>query len=152
MCPRPQGGIDVVESQNVPNWKGPLRITEYESFWTRSINAGENIDIPAVGQVCFRGVLFPLLRAHAGPPGRDNEPDHKKVQAANPTGCEQQDWSGQGHVRERQLCLSTCLSENPGPGERCSLEPFGCLHHCCQATKAGVWDDVFLGQEDPDSP
>lgn len=49
----------------------------------------------------------------------------KGASSKAPTGCEQQDWSGQGGVRERQLWVSTCLSENWGSGEKCSLKPFG---------------------------
>lgn len=74
----------IMESQEMLSWKGPLRIIDSESFWTRSINTGENTDIPAVGQVCFRGGLFSLQRARVGPPGRDNRPDQGKVQAAKP--------------------------------------------------------------------
>lgn len=76
----------------------------------------------------------------------------KGASSKTPAGCEQQDWSGQGRVRERQLWVSTCLSENRGPGERCSLKPFGVSPSLCQATKAGVWEGVILQQEDPDSP
>lgn len=71
-------------SQNMPAWKRPLRIIESGSFWTRSINTGGNTHLPAVGQVCFRGGLLSLLRACVGPPGRDNRPDQKRVQAAKP--------------------------------------------------------------------
>lgn len=87
VCPRPQRGIDAVQPQNHRiGWVGkdPLRVIESDSLWTGSINSGENTAIPAVGQVCFRGVLLPLLRACVGPPGRDNRPDQEKVRAAKP--------------------------------------------------------------------
>lgn len=74
----------VMESQNLLSWKGPFSTMESDSFWTRSINTGENKDIPAVGQVCFRGGLLSLLGARVGPPGRDNGPDQEKVQSAKP--------------------------------------------------------------------
>lgn len=70
------------------------------------------------------------------------------------TDHEQQGWHGQGcgrHGRERQLWVSTCLSENLGPGERRSLKLFE-VSPSLLATQAGIWEGVLLGQEEPDNP